>query len=76
MKLKLKKFRKINQSALLCPWEDRDPKSGAIKSHGILHFSKVGQEREIADSIGYSILSKHSDMLEIVPPATKKVANK
>lgn len=65
MLLRLKKWRKIKQSALIVPWQDKDPKSGAVKAHGHLHFSKIGDEREIDDKIGYSILAKYDDMLEI-----------
>ena len=76
MKLRLKKFRKLGQSALLCPWEDRDPKTKELKSHGMMNFSKIGDEQEIPDHIGYQILSTHSDMLEAVtaPASVKKKA--
>lgn len=66
MKLRLKQFRKPKMSALLCPWEDRDPKTKKVKAHGMLHFKRPGDEFDIEDHIGYSILSQHSDMLEAV----------
>lgn len=88
MKLKLKAFRRkdlgkhTKSHNFLCPWEDRDPRTGQVKASGILKFSNIGQEEEVPDSVGHSILHRFSDILEIggtsgpkVGGATKRVAS-
>ncbi len=73
MKLKLKSWRRQGQNSLLCPYVDKDPKTGAVKSSGQLHFKEVGEELIVDDKSGYQILTGHSDMLEIVTGASKPV---
>lgn len=79
MKLKLKQFRRkdlgkqTKSSNFLCPWSEVDPQTGKIKAKGMLKFNEVGQEHDVPDSVGHSILARFSDILEpVTAPQTLK----
>lgn len=60
MKLKLKRTPRMGSALLL------------KTSQGMIKFSKVGDEVEVADADGHSLAGKYPDMIEIVTaPAPK-----
>lgn len=71
MKLRLKGFRVPHMTSLVCPYNDLDNRGNPVGTNGkTIKFSKIGDTSpDLDDRVAYSILAKHSDMLEVAGTA-------